>query len=1321
MQSSLSCMVSVMCGGMAVLSSGVMAEAPTAIEISAATVEENSGPNTLVGTLSAIDADEGDAHVFELVAGEGDDTNFGFEIIGEDLYLIYGVSHDYESGPLEMSIRVRAVDSELESYEQVLTISVSDDRGEDADGDGLIESDEEDIHGTSDVLYDTDGDGVGDQVELAAGTSPIDAAEWPDTAVVGWGDSGRSSLAVPATSGLLSISSGQNHSLGLEYDGGVIAWGGEDSFGQISTPAGLTGVVEIAAGGDHWIEDTGHSVALKADGTVVGWGYDCGGDLVVPDGLTGVVSISAGRCHCLALKDDGTVVAWGRNPHGDFGVPDGLSGVVRISAGGFRSLALKDDGTVVVWGSQFDGATWVDASVPAGLSDVVAISAGRFHSLALRQDGTVVAWGYGLNGQTEVPAGLTGVVAVAAGGFHSLALKDDGTVVAWGLGDDGQTTVPASALSGVQAISAGVLHSLAVKQESASPRISSAAVVVGAPNQVLSHQLVVADAVATGYGALGLPSGLVLDPATGLISGTPDGPFRQSVFVWADTDQGRLSQTIWLRIYEGGDPTGIGLVPASVMENSAADVVVGTLTATDPDAGDVHEFELVDGEGGEDNGMFRIDGNQLVLDVGVERDFEEDASGFSILVRTRDGSLNPYDEVLLVEFTDDESEDVDGDGLVESVEEFHGSSDLLYDSDGDGFGDAYEVANGTLPDEADDFPTGRLLLEWGDDFATLDVLGADLSDVVGFGVGGRHCLALKADGSVIGWGEDGDGQLAVPGSLSGAVQVSAGGTHSVALAGDGTVWAWGNDDAGQTTVPVGLADVVRVSAGGAHTLALRDDGSVVAWGDDADGQSTVPAGMGVVVEVAAGGMHSLALRNDGTVAAWGADADGQSSVPAGLEGVVGVAAGGRHSLALTHGGGVVAFGADDFGQCAVPAGLSGVVGVAAGENHSVALKGDGTMVVWGDVSAGQDGVPAETAQVVRFAAGGGRTVALRVAEGFPRIGDVSIVTGWPGEAVMRSFAPVDATASGYSVLGLPDDLALDPVTGEVSGTVVTGERKSVRITAETDEGRLSEVVWVNTADGVAPSEITLDGNAVEENALDGLEVGLLEGLDSNAGDEVMLSLVTADEAPDSYRFEIVDNSSLRLDGDLSADHDRGEVELMIRVRGEDLGGNRIERDFVIQVLDDRTEDDDGDGFDEAFEEDVLATSDLEPDDFTTVDGDGDGVPSLLEHAFNLDATTPGPVVMLEPGADDLAGLPGFELVDDGSGGTVLRMEYIRRVGSWFSYDPLFGGGLSGADWTSAAGLETVTPIDDEWERCVIDDPAPGAGNAGRFGRVGVSW
>ena len=102
-----------------------------------------------------------------------------------------------------------------------------------------------------------------------------------------------------------------------------------------------------------------HSLALRADGTVIGWGFNHAGQatgiantnaISVSSGevsvegrvLTDVAAIAAGHGYSLAIKKDGTVVGWGRmvNDQYPVTVPEGLSNVIAISAGYSFCLAI---------------------------------------------------------------------------------------------------------------------------------------------------------------------------------------------------------------------------------------------------------------------------------------------------------------------------------------------------------------------------------------------------------------------------------------------------------------------------------------------------------------------------------------------------------------------------------------------------------------------------------------------------------------------------------------------------------------------------------------------------------------------------------------------------------------------------------------------------------------------------------------------------------------------------------------------------------------------------------------------------------------------
>jgi alpha-tubulin suppressor-like RCC1 family protein len=279
--------------------------------------------------------------------------------------------------------------------------------------------------------------------------------------VIAWGDNTYEETDVPSgLSNVINISAGGYHGIALQLGGEVTAWGdnnhgqdnlpstsfkgiaaslyaslllksngivsayGDLAYGLINIPISASNVTAVAGG---WY----HGLALRSNGTVVGWGagtttggFPNFGQSIVPTNLAGVMTVAAGGFHSLALQTNGTVVAWGWNASGQTNVPPELSNVVAIAAGGSNSIALKSDGTLLAWGDD----TYGESDVPAGLSNVVAISAGAAHVMALKSDGTVVAWGLDNSGQTDIPAGLTNVAAISAGGYFNLALVNTGPV-----------------------------------------------------------------------------------------------------------------------------------------------------------------------------------------------------------------------------------------------------------------------------------------------------------------------------------------------------------------------------------------------------------------------------------------------------------------------------------------------------------------------------------------------------------------------------------------------------------------------------------------------------------------------------------------------------------------------------------------------------------------------------------------------------------------------------------------------------------------------------------------------------------------------------
>ena len=196
------------------------------------------------------------------------------------------------------------------------------------------------------------------EINVPSGLSHVSsiAAGWDgsmalksDGTILAWGNSNKPEgisnvVAIAATSAFY----GSN--LALKKDGTVFEWCARPGSVEMVTVAGLSNVVAISAGANH-------SLALLKNGTVFGWGSNNQGQatgnatdvepylatgFVKNNGITisNIVSIVAGDEFSLALKRDGTVIGWGNKRLTDNGVIPSLSKVAAISCGHNFCLAL---------------------------------------------------------------------------------------------------------------------------------------------------------------------------------------------------------------------------------------------------------------------------------------------------------------------------------------------------------------------------------------------------------------------------------------------------------------------------------------------------------------------------------------------------------------------------------------------------------------------------------------------------------------------------------------------------------------------------------------------------------------------------------------------------------------------------------------------------------------------------------------------------------------------------------------------------------------------------------------------------------------------
>jgi len=257
---------------------------------------------------------------------------------------------------------------------------------------------------------------------------------------------------------IVSISTFWSHCLALDSDGKVYAWGrndngqlGDDSTTHRNVPVAVN-VAGVLSGKTITKIATGqhHSLALDSDGKVYAWGRGRNGQLgddtatqrnvPVEVDVSGVLSgktiieIAGGIYHSLALDSDGKVYSWGLNDKGQLG----------------------DDST-----TQRNAPVAVNVAGVLSGKTIEAITALENSSLVIDSDGVAYSWGYNAYGQLgdnsittrhlPVAVNVAGVLSdkvltkINGGGDHTLAVDEDDVFYSWGynyfgqLGNDTQT------------------------------------------------------------------------------------------------------------------------------------------------------------------------------------------------------------------------------------------------------------------------------------------------------------------------------------------------------------------------------------------------------------------------------------------------------------------------------------------------------------------------------------------------------------------------------------------------------------------------------------------------------------------------------------------------------------------------------------------------------------------------------------------------------------------------------------------------------------------------------------------------------------------
>ena len=485
------------------------------------------------------------------------------------------------------------------------------------------------------------------------------------------GDASFTSSAEPQEvifSGVSKVAAGKSHSLFIKTDGSLWAMG-SNAFGQL---------------GDGTTTNRNQPVKVKN---------------------SGVTAVAAGDNHSLFLLSDGSLWAMGNNESGQFGnstttssmTPEMViaSDVTAIGAGANHTLFVMSNGSLwAMGGNQFGQlgiGTLSQATTPRRIlnSDAVSVDAGNGHSLFVKSDGSL--WGMGKNTLGQLGTGNTsnsaipiqsiasGVINASAGNGHSLVLQTDGTL--WGMGNNfyGQLGLGTSG-GDAAAFDSSVDKSAPV--QITGPGISHISAGAGDAAFDSLYATTGGSILATGHNPYALDIGdspraiEILTSATfTLVSGTgsqdnakytvngtkllTSSPFdfetqsSHTVRIRAtDAASQTFEQSFTIMVTDMADsnaPTNITLSNASVNENQATGTLVGTLSGTDPDQGDILTFSLTSYAQKPDNAAFSISGTQLLTTKSF--DYETQAA-YEVGIRATDQGGLTFDKTFTINISD---------------------------------------------------------------------------------------------------------------------------------------------------------------------------------------------------------------------------------------------------------------------------------------------------------------------------------------------------------------------------------------------------------------------------------------------------------------------------------------------------------------------------------------------------------------------------------------------------------------------------------------------------------------------------------------------
>ncbi|WP_430453716.1 cadherin domain-containing protein [Rhodopirellula europaea] len=600
-------------------------DAPTAIAIDNSTIAEDTASGTTVGAFTTTDDDASDTFTYALVSGDGDTDNAAFTISGSNL--VTATTFDFETQS-SYSIRVQTTDSAGATFEEVLTITVTDTN----EVPTAIALD------NSSVSEDAaSGTTVG-----AFSTTDADASDtFTYTLVSGEGDTDNAAFTISGgnlvTATTFDFDTQSSYSIRVQTEDSAGA-----TFEQILT---IT-ITET--------EVNQTPTAVSIDNTDIEEHATVGTTV----GTLSTTDANASDTFTYAL-----VSGEGDTDNAAFTI----SGSELVTASSF-DFETQSSYSIRVQTTDSGGATFEQILTLSITDSNDAPSSLAIDNATISEDvasGTVV----GELSTTDADAGDTFTYALVSG-------EGDTDNAAFSI--DGSNLVTATTFD----FDTQSSYSVRVQStDSAGATITQVLTITitgtnAVPTAIAIDNDTIAEDVASGttVGALSTNDADAGDTFTyALVSG--DGDTDNAAFTidggnlvtattfdfetqdsysvrvqTTDSAGATFEQVLTISVTDANDtPTAIAIDNSSVAEDAASGTVVGALSTTDADAGDTFTYALVSGDGDTDNAAFTIDGSNLV--TATTFDFETQDS-YSVRVQTTDSSGATFEQTLTISITD---------------------------------------------------------------------------------------------------------------------------------------------------------------------------------------------------------------------------------------------------------------------------------------------------------------------------------------------------------------------------------------------------------------------------------------------------------------------------------------------------------------------------------------------------------------------------------------------------------------------------------------------------------------------------------------------